>query len=80
MVSSASLTVTPQSLANPFFVLPYAIEKLRVLALRRSEPNLSLSIGAGASPLALFHSSSTYARDTTHNVSRGRRVRRPCMD
>jgi hypothetical protein len=31
------------------------------LALRRSEPNLSFSMGAGASPLALFHSSNTYA-------------------
>ena len=61
MVSSASATDTPQSLASPLFVLPYAMEKLRVLALRRSEPNLSFSMGAGASPLALFHSSNTYA-------------------
>ena len=42
---------TPQSFDSPKIVLPYAIEKFSVFALLRSEPNLSLSNGAGGSPL-----------------------------
>ncbi len=36
-VSCASSTVVPKSLARPCAVLPYAMEKLRILALRRSD-------------------------------------------
>lgn len=39
----ASLVSTPKSLARPYSVLPYAREKLRILALRRSEPYSSLT-------------------------------------
>ena len=50
LVLTSSLD-TPQSFDSPKIVLPYAIEKFNVFARLRSEPNLSLSNGAGGSPL-----------------------------
>mmetsp|Transcript_37145 Transcript_37145/g.109566 ORF Transcript_37145/g.109566 Transcript_37145/m.109566 type:complete len:217 (-) Transcript_37145:561-1211(-) len=49
-VSSASASVVLKSLARPCAVLPYAMLKLRILALRRSLANLSLSSGLSGAP------------------------------
>mmetsp|Transcript_29160 Transcript_29160/g.72050 ORF Transcript_29160/g.72050 Transcript_29160/m.72050 type:complete len:240 (-) Transcript_29160:2041-2760(-) len=51
-VSSASLVDTPKSLARPWAVLPYAMEKLSTLALRRSLANMSLTSAGRSAPSA----------------------------
>mmetsp|Transcript_25561 Transcript_25561/g.64849 ORF Transcript_25561/g.64849 Transcript_25561/m.64849 type:complete len:290 (-) Transcript_25561:429-1298(-) len=51
-VSLASSRLVPKSLARPCAVLPYAMEKLRILALRRSLAYLSLSCGRSSLPFS----------------------------